>query len=197
MKKFEPEYWNKLYRDRKTGWDIGYASPPIMEYFKQEQNKSLRILIPGAGNAWEAEDLLKLNFSNIYVMDYSDEAISQFVERMPDFPQSQLIQADFFQHDGSYDIIVEQTFFSSLLPDQRPDYVKQVHRLLKPKGKLIGLLFNHPFAFDGPPFGGTPEEYTQLFSDYFRFIKFDVAYNSIKPRLGREHFLLFEKKQNT
>jgi len=188
----ESTYWNKLYQSGETGWDIGYASPPIMEYFKQVYNKDLKILIPGAGNAWEAEDLWNNGFQNIYVLDYSEDAIEAFQKRLPFFPTSQILQQDFFQHHNSYDIIVEQTFFSSLQPKQRHHYAKHIHQLLKPHGKLIGLLFNHHFPFIGPPFGGTPQEYACLFKTYFRFKKFDVAYNSIKPRKHREHFLILE-----
>jgi thiopurine S-methyltransferase len=47
----ESTYWNKLYQSDETGWDIGYASHPIIKYFEQVNNKGLKILIPGAGNA--------------------------------------------------------------------------------------------------------------------------------------------------
>ena len=193
MKSFDSTYWNRLYQLGKTGWDIGYACPPIMEYFEQVYHKDLKILIPGAGNAWEAEGLWNRGFQNIFILDYSKDAIASFKKRMPSFPTSQLLHQDFFQHHSNYDIIVEQTFFSSLQPDQRSNYAKKMHELLNPHGKLIGLLFNHSFPFAGPPYGGTPEEYTNLFKAYFKFKKFEVAYNSIEPRKQREHFLIFEK----
>ena len=66
--------------------------------------------------------------------------------------------------------------------------------MLKNNGKLVGLLFNHQFSFKGPPFGGVEDEYVNLFSSCFEFNKFDIAYNSIKPRMGRELFLLFTKR---
>jgi len=194
MNNLNSSYWDTLYQNKQTGWDIGYASPPIMEYFKQVDNKDLKILIPGAGNAWEAEELWKDGFTQVHILDFSLEAVSAFKRRVPDFPKSQIIIVDFFQHQADYDIIVEQTFFSSLPVDLRESYAKQMHRLLKPEGKLIGLLFNHPFNFKGPPFGGTPDEYKELFKEYFQFCAFDIAQNSIKPRQKREHFILLQKK---
>ena len=194
MKPLDSAYWDGLYLSKRTGWDIGYASPPIMEYFKQVDDKSLKILIPGAGNAWEAEELRKMGFKQVYILDFSLEAVSAFQKRVPDFPKSQIIIDDFFQHRGEYDFIIEQTFFSSLKTNLRESYVNQIYELLKPQAKLIGLLFNHLFPFTGPPFGGTPQEYKELFSKKFHFQVFDIAYNSIKPRDGREHFLLFKKK---
>ena len=38
------EFWNKRYLDKETGWDIGYVSTPIKEYFNQVKNKELKKL---------------------------------------------------------------------------------------------------------------------------------------------------------
>ena len=195
MKQFNAKYWDEQYVNHKTAWDIGYASPPIVDYFNQIVDKELRILVPGAGNAWEVEYLWKHGFPNVYLLDYSQEAIKEFQERVPDFPHTHIIIEDFFQHQGTYDFIVEQTFFSSLLPSQRKDYATKIWDLLKLKGKLIGLLFNHHFSFDAPPFGGTIEEYEELFQFGFVFNKMEIAFNSIKPRKNRELFILLEKKR--
>lgn len=194
MKKLSPEYWDQTYITRQTGWDIGYVSTPLKDYFDQLNDKSIRILIPGAGNAYEAEYLWKQGFSNVFVLDFSRAAVQNFLTRVPDFPKSNVFTSDFFQHSHHYDLIVEQTFLTSLLPSQRKDYAAKTAGLLNPGGKLMGLVFNHPFPFEGPPYGGTPEEYRQLFSPYYHFIYFETAYNSIKPRRERELFFVLEKK---
>ena len=191
---YSAEYWDRKYLNHQTGWDMGYASPPIVEYFEQVEDKTKKILIPGAGNAWEAEYIWKNGFTNTYILDYSSKAMELVKKRMPFFPEKQLIFQDFFQHKGSYDFIVEQTFFSSLPVNLRTNYAQQMHKLLTTKGKLMGLLFNHEFHREEPPFGGTPEEYRKLFAPYFHFLVLETAYNSIKPRATREHFVLFQKK---
>ena len=188
------QYWNDLYNSKQTGWDIGYVSTPLKEYFDQLLCKSIKILVPGAGRAWEAEYLFESGFRNTYVLDFSENAIDEFKKRCPSFPESQLICQDFYKHNGSYDLIVEQTFFSSLIPEQRAAYTKQSCNLLNNGGKLVGLLFNHEFNFNGPPFGGSVEEYKQLFNPYFEFEFLETAINSIAPRKGREIFLLLRKK---
>lgn len=195
MKKLEAHYWNQQYKDQRSGWDIGYASPAIIAYFQQIPNKQACILIPGAGNAWEAEKLWSMGFTNIYVLDFSQEALLSFQTRVPHFPKSQILNEDFFHHQGSYDYIVEQTFLSSLPINLREDYVKQVFKVLKPQGRLMGLLFNHHFNHEGPPFGGTVDEYKLLFSSHFKFHHFKIAHNSIKPRKKRELFVLLEKTE--
>lgn len=192
--KHSAHFWNQQYVNESTGWDMGYASPPIMAYFASVEDKSLRILIPGGGYAWEAEQLWKLGFQNVFVLDFSVKALSLFRERVPDFPEDQIIEGDFFKHETQYDIIVEQTFFSSFEPSLRGKYVQQVVRLLVGGGKLVGLLFNHEFTFSGPPYGGDQENYFKLFQPYFHFKTMELCYNSIKPRRGRELFIQLYKK---
>ena len=194
MFKLSPEYWDKTYETNKIGWDIGYVSTPLKEYFDQLEDKSIRILIPGAGNAYEAEYLWKQGFENVFVLDFSQAAIQSFLSRFPDFPKSNILSEDFFQHKEKYDLIVEQTFFTSILPSQREAYAAKTADLLKQSGKLMGLIFNHSFSFEGPPYGGTPEEYQQLFFPHFCFKTFETANNSIKPRKDRELFFVLEKK---
>ena len=101
---------------------------------------------------------------------------------------------DFFNHSHKYDCIVEQTFFCSLHPDQRKHYAQKMLELLNPNGKIIGLLFNFPLTKNGPPYGGSKSEYIETFSKSFKIHTLKTSYNSIKPRMGRELFLIFEKK---
>lgn len=192
--KQNPEYWNQQYIQKQTNWDLGYASPPIMQYFELIEDKSLKILIPGSGNAWEAERLWKSGFQNVFVMDFSSEALLAFKTRVPDFPIQHILEQDFFEHQEYYDIIIEQTFFSSLPLSLREKYAQQVFKLLRENGKLIGLLFSHQFNFLGPPFGGSKEEYISLFSPYFQLKTLELCYNSIKPRAGRELFIQIIKR---
>jgi len=188
------EYWDSKYDKGEIGWDIGYVSTPLKEYFDQLQDKSIKILVPGAGNGWEVEYLHKSGFTNVFLLDFSTEGIDLFRKRYPAFPENRIINADFFKHNEKYKLIVEQTFFSSFNPDNREKYADKMAQLLKPNGKLVGILFNHHFNFDGPPFGGTKEEYKKLFQTKFSFLHFDICYNSIKPRANRELFLLLRKK---
>lgn len=188
------QHWNNLYDSNQTGWDIGYVSTPLKEYFDQLDDKNISILVPGAGMGWEAEYLFKSGFGNTFILDFSEKAIVEFKNRCPWFPHSQIIYQDFFKHSNTYDLIVEQTFFSSFHPVHRPGFAKHVFDLLNDGGKYMGLLFNHEFDFNGPPFGGTLEEYKQLFKPYFEFEVFEISVNSIMPRKERELFLLLRKK---
>jgi SAM-dependent methyltransferase len=194
MNKFNKDFWTARYQNNETGWDLGEPSTPLKEYIDQLNNKNLSILIPGAGNAYEAEYLFNKGFKNITVIDISSEPLKNIQKRLPDFPKENLIHGDFFDHTKQYDLIFEQTFFCALNPSLRNDYVKQMHNLLKPKGKLVGVLFTNPLNTEMPPFATTKEEYIAYFSPKFNFKVLENCYNSIIPRAGRELFINLEKK---
>jgi thiopurine S-methyltransferase len=195
LRQMNKEFWDQRYADNDLGWDIGAISTPIKEYIDQLSNKKLKILIPGAGNGYEAEYLFKQGFSNVYVLDISKRPLQNLSKRLPSFPKNQLLLLDFFELNDSFDLIIEQTFFCALDPNLRNSYCKKMQNLLKADGKLIGLLFNKVFSHDGPPFGGTLKAYKEIFREYFTINKLQIAYNSIKPRQGSELFFIFTKKR--
>jgi SAM-dependent methyltransferase len=189
------EYWSERYASHQTGWDVGDVSAPLKLYFDQLENKDIAILIPGCGNAYEAEYLLNKGFTNVSLIDISKTLTDQLQIKFEKFCSEgicTIIHGNFFTHEGSYDLIVEQTFFCALDPSLRQDYVRQMLRLLKPGGVLAGLLFNRNFE-GGPPFGGTREEYFELFRAHFDIKILEECYNSIGPRAGSELFVLLKK----
>lgn len=194
MNQFNKEFWTARYQNNETGWDLGAPSTPLKEYIDQLKDENLSILIPGAGNAYEAEYLFNKGFKIITVIDISSEPLKNIQKRLPDFPKENLIFGDFFDHTKQYDLILEQTFFCALNPSLREKYVEQMYKLLKPAGKLVGVVFTAPLNTEMPPFAATKEEYLSLFSPKFNLKVFDTCYNSIKPREGRELFINFEKK---
>lgn len=192
MNTSDKEFWEERYDEQNTGWDLGQCSPPLRDWFDREENKQLNILIPGAGNAYEAEYLYKSGFTNVVVLDFAETPILNFRKRVIDFPQEQLILQDFFEHERKYDRIVEQTFFCAIPPDYRERYVKKIKELLVPGGKLIGVLFDRDFPA-GPPFGGSAVEYKQLFETHFSSVKIYPCLHSVTPRMGTEVFIEIEK----
>lgn len=189
------DYWSARWQNKETKWDIGYASPAIVAVLDTVEDKETRILIPGCGNAYEAEYLHKRGFRNVVVLDYAPEALEQFSRRVPDFPKENLVQADFFTFKAPpFELIIEQTFFCAIDPSRRNEYVERMHELLIRGGTLAGLLFTSVPNEQGPPFPGSEEEYRALFSKYFRIRKMEPCAQSIEPRKGRE--LWFELVNN-
>lgn len=188
------DYWENRYDENLTGWDIGAPSTPLKTYFDQLGDKHVKILIAGAGNAYEAEYLHKNGFKNVHVVDIAKPPLEKLKERCPDFPSENLHHIDFFEFDDQFDLILEQTFFCAIFKSLRPKYAEKIHQLLKPSGKLVGVLFNIPLNEEQPPFGGNQEEYQTYFEPYFEFKYFEKCYNSISPRAGTELFINLLKK---
>lgn len=189
----DQEYWDKQYISNATGWDLGQVSPPIKKYVDNLKDKHINILIPGCGNTYEAEYLLEQGFTNVTVIDIAPTLVKNLQKKFKNNTNISIVLGDFFEHQGSYDLIIEQTFFCALPPLMREEYVSKMYQLLTEKGKLVGLLFNKIFD-SGPPFGGTQIEYEQLFKDYFDFKIMENCHNSIAPRANSELFIEFQKK---
>ena len=195
---FDSAYWQGRYATGRDDWDTHTITPPLRAYFDQlDVAHQPRILIPGAGRAYEAEYLRERDFQQVFVADIAPEALAALAARVPDFPADHLLLADFFAlpNDPPFDLIVEQTFFCALNPALRPAYARQCAALLRPGGTLMGLLFDTDFgSVEEPPFGGSKEEYRTYFAPYFEFRHFETATNSLQPRQGRELFICLKKK---
>jgi SAM-dependent methyltransferase len=133
---------------------------------------------------------LDKGFTSITLIDISEVLMDQLNKKFGD--RLRLITGDFFDLSGEFDLIMEQTFFCALAPSLRQEYVEKMYSLLRPGGKLAGLLFDRDFP-DGPPFGGSREEYQRLLEKRFNILTLAPCHNSIRPRMGTELFFIVEK----
>ncbi len=191
------DFWDERWKIKDTGWDLSEVSPPLKSYFDAMTCKNKAILIPGCGNAYEAEHLLKNGFKNITVIDIAATLIQQLLKKFSDYAGKELtvICGDFFKHTGQYDFIIEQTFFCALEKSRREEYAAKMNSLLKETGTLAGLLFDKEFE-SSPPFGGSKQEYQNLFSKDFIIEEMEITPDSVQPRLGVELFFKATKNKN-
>lgn len=189
----DAQYWDSQWKTNTIGWDLGIPAPPLVSFIDKIENKNAKILIPGCGNAYEAEYLVSKGFTDITLIDISETASKILEEKFSNFSQIKVVCEDFFHHNQTYDIIIEQTFFCALPPKLRQRYVWKMHSLLNDNGVLAGLLFDRSFEVS-PPFGGSQEEYEKLFYGAFDFTQLNIAKNSVEPRANTE--LYFEFKKN-
>lgn len=187
-------YWSSRYKNNDVAWDMGEVSPPLKEYFDQLTDKYITILIPGCGNAYEAEYLLQQGFKNITLIDISPLPVDKLKKNFSAFLNKEIhiICGDFFTLNQTFDLIVEQTFFCAIYPSLRTDYANKMHELLNANGKLTGVFFNRTFDA-GPPFSGSRTEYNLLFKNKFQIRTMDECFNSINPRKGSELFVILQK----
>jgi len=187
------EAWDARYKSNDIGWDLGKVSTPLKNYIDQLENKKLKILIPGSGNSYEAEYLFNNGFKNVFVVDVSITALGNLKNRVPNFPENQLLHQNFFEINQQFDLVLEQTFFCAIHPELREKYALKMHEILNKEGRIVGVLFNVPLYSNRPPFGGNKKEYINYFKDKFIFKTFEKCYNSEPSRNGRELFINFIK----
>lgn len=186
---FDLDYWQARWNTEQTQWDTGAPTTPLKMYIDGLADRKAEILIPGCGNAYEGEYLFEKGFTRTRLIDIAPAAVQRIKERAPLIPDEAVILGDFFAHEGQYDFIIEQTFFCALHPSLRRRYAEKMHSLLKPGGKLVGVLFEDILFEDHPPFGGEREEYRTYFETLFEMATFERCRNSIPPRAGRELFI--------
>lgn len=196
MNTLDKDFWTRRYETGETGWDAGKPTPILEQYIQQIASKDIAVLIPGCGRAWEADVILECGITNVTLADISEAPFDDVKKRLlaKKLPEPQLFIGDFFSLKGAFDLVLEQTFFCALSPELRSSYVRKMHEIIKPGGKLAGVVFSVEFPFDGPPFGAKPNVYLDLFSPYFEVKIFEPAYNSIQPRNGNEYFMLAIRK---
>lgn len=194
MNVLDKYYWESRYTNNSTGWDLGHVSIPIKKYIDQLKRKDLKILIPGAGNSYEAEYLVRKGFKNVTVLDIAIHPLGNLKKRLSNTPCLKFVNENFFDHQGSYDLILEQTFLCALELSFRESYFKKASQLLQTKGKIAGLLFNFTDERTDPPFGGSVEEYERLCKLYFNILTMEECYNSEVNRIGKELFIILEKQ---
>ena len=187
-------YWDNRYENNDAVWDLGTISPPIRAYIDQLTDKNIRTLIMGCGNAHEAEYLVESGFTDITLIDIAPTLVENLKEKFASKPQVEVILGDFFELNQPFDLVLEQTLFCAIDPKLRPDYVQKMKEIVVPHGKIVGVMFSKIFEFDGPPFGGTKEEYRQYFEPYFDIKALDDCHNSAEKRRGVEVFINFVRK---
>lgn len=190
----DKKFWDERWQKKETRWDLKMVSPPLKKYFDTIDNKNKSILIPGCGNAHEAEYLLENGFKNITIIDISPTVTNLLLKKLKKYAGQELtvICGDFFKHTGQYEFIIEQTFFCALEKPRRIEYAKKMKSLLKKDGILTGLLFDKEFE-NSPPFGGSKNEYIKLFTTYFKDVSIKKCTTSIPERLGSELFIELKK----
>jgi methyl halide transferase len=162
-------YWNNQYQAHTTGWDLGEVSPAIKNYINTLNDKDIRILIPGCGNCYEAIYLLEHGFTNITLIDIAPALVEKLKIKFNENNNINIVLGDFFEHQGEYDLIIEQTFFCALPPQMRQKYVSKMYHLLAKEGKI---------------------------KEAFAFLKMEVCQNSVTPRAGSELWIQLQKNSD-
>ena len=193
------DFWNQLYIDKNTGWDIG-RSTPIFVNWSKTLNSKLKILIPGCGNCYDGIYLSKQNH-NVYALDFSENVIDEIIKKSNEEKVSlKAICDDYFllnqSYNNKFDILLEYTFFCAIPINMRELYVKQTYNMLNPGGHLVAIFIpiSKKTKKEGPPFYVDLDITLNMFEKYFIVESVDMNPQSIKQRNGNEAFVTMVRK---
>lgn len=144
--------------DAKTHWDKVYSAklPETVSWYRPHLERSLALIARaslsaaiidvGGGESTLVDDLFRLGYKNITVLDVSQEAIDVTRKRLgSSADQVHWIMADVTRIELeplAYDVWHDRAVFHFLTePAQRISYVRQVIRAVKPGGHVIVSAF--------------------------------------------------------
>lgn len=151
----EAAIWQQRYRDGRTGWDRGGASPALLRWLDAGSlpPPPARVLVPGCGRGHEVLELARRGYA-VTALDFAPAALDALRSALAAAGlDAQLIQADVlgWQAPQPFDAIYEQTCLCALDPAQWPAYAAQLAAWLRPGGQLLAL-FMQTGRDGGPPF---------------------------------------------
>lgn len=154
------EFWQTRFESRHTPWDRASASPQLRVWLSAELTAPTRIAVPGCGSGWEVAELAAAGHE-VTALDYADAAVQRTRSLLAERAQTARVeQADVLQWQPvePFDAIYEQTCLCALHPDQWTGYAAQLHRWLRPGGRLLALFMQTlrtgaaDGLIEGPPY---------------------------------------------
>ena len=192
-----PDKWEADYERRTDGWDLGGPTPAFKRLATSGRFKPGRMAVPGAGRGHDAREFARHGFQ-VTAIDFAPHAIREMKRLSDPNAPIEILQHDLFalprELDGSFDYLLEYTYFCAIDPKRRADYADVVNRLLKPGGTYIDMAFPLDGRAGGPPFSVSEKEVMGLFTERgFQLLAREKPEDSIKPRKHAEELFIFQK----
>ncbi len=191
--------WEKLYQKDKVE-SMPWFNPNLDADLEQALTK-LNIhtgiaLDLGTGPGTQAMVLAERGFK-VTATDLSDAAVTQAQSKAKEkgldicFRQDDILNSHL---NEEFDFVFDRGCFHVLPPDQRQDYLRVVHSLVKPKGYLFLKCFSHLEKSESGPFRFTPEEIREIFCDRFHVISVqETVYQGTLDPLPQALFCILQK----
>ena len=194
----KPDFWNKLYREKSTHWDIGAPTPILTDFLKNRPNLG-NVCVLGSGNGHDALEFAQYGHT-VYAVDFAEEPIlnlkSLSQRKKIDI---NLINEDIFKlgsmYNNFFDLVFEYTCYCAINPNRRKEYFELNHRILKKGSRLFGIFLplDREISNEGPPFGVSISEIESLINGKFKIVVNKFSDLSISPRANREKLIILEK----
>ncbi len=193
-----PTYWDELYLNKTTGWDLKKPNPVWVELIdKQEFIKPGKLLITGCGYGYDAVYAAKSGF-NVTAVDFSKYVIS----RAQEYADNESLDVKFIpdnlftlgnEYIEKFDAVYEYTTYCAINPERRSEYITKICSYIKPGGKLVAVLFPIDGRDGGPPFNIDIDTFYRQAKKHVNLEFFSRQINSVKPRKGKEILQIYNK----
>ena len=193
-----PTYWDELYLNKATGWDLKKPNPVWEELLnKKEFIKPGKLLVTGCGYGHDAI-LAAKNGYEVTAIDFSKYAISCAKESAENnSAEVNFIADNLFtlgeEYFEKFDVVYEYTTYCAINPERRKEYLTKICSFIKPGGKLIAILFPIDGREGGPPFNIDISIFYEQAKNYIKLEFFTKQINSVKPRRGKEILQVYRK----
>ncbi len=136
------DFWQQRFERGQTPWDRGEPGPQIPRWGADGLLAAgQRVLVPGCGSGHDVAAIAALG-CDVTGLDYAPAAIALARRRLADAGvEAALVTADALQWQPPqpFDAVYDQTCWCALHPDRWAAYAQQLHRWLRPGGRLLLL----------------------------------------------------------
>jgi ubiquinone/menaquinone biosynthesis C-methylase UbiE len=188
-------YWDEAYKGTPP-WDVGHLQPAFQALIKGGEIKPGRVLDIGCGRG-ENAIMLAMSGFEVTGIDLIEDAISdakaKAIERhvKVSFVAGDVLQMDRLFMEGEFDIVIDSGLFHVMTDEERPIFVRQVHRVLKAGGKYFMLCFSDKEPEGYGPRRVSKSEIERTFTPLFNIIYIkDAAFDSRLGPGSRKAYLL-------
>ena len=192
-----PDFWEGLYATGNDGWDLGQASPPLVDVIERTPPPRGRVAVLGCGRGHDARMLAARGY-DVVGYDFSAAAVTaaRALARR-DGVTVAFEQRDIFtlgrDADHAFDGVWEYTCYCAIDPARRDEYARTVAAIVRPGGWLLACFFPLRAVSAGPPFPVSRAEVRRRLAPAFRIERAQPPLRSARGRLGRE-WLVFARR---
>ena len=138
--------WIEVYKGTPA-WDSGHPQPAFEVLVEDGEIKPGRALDIGCGRGDNAI-MLAMNGCDVTRIDLVEDAISDAKKKVAErhvkvnFLVGDVLKMDQLFREAEFDIVIDSGLFHAMADEERPDFVQQLHRVLKPGSKYFMLCFS-------------------------------------------------------